>query len=271
MKKDQSIKILSFNIWGLPFWPINKRGRVSLIIDYLRKLDADIICIQEAFDAHYRKLILKEMSLQGYHVTDGKIKKHRRLLGYMDMTGGLITFSKFPVIRCEFTPFKSRQYSIVEWLGRKGVLETIVKTPAGPLRVINTHMYYGKSALASKMRLRELNTIVSFSKKNDHIPTVLAGDLNQDNIIKHDHIGILLENEFNHHVTGGDETLLPSYRIENPYVDNLMNRDKKSRRYDYILTKNIKKYNLEVHSYAPIITDKVLSDHDPVLMSLMKK
>jgi endonuclease/exonuclease/phosphatase family metal-dependent hydrolase len=53
------LKIVSFNIWDLPYWFVkNRRQRILQIAEYLQRLDAEIICLQESFDVHHRRLFL---------------------------------------------------------------------------------------------------------------------------------------------------------------------------------------------------------------------
>ena len=54
------LKIVSFNIWDLPYWFVkNRRQRILQIAEYLQRLDAEIICLQESFDVHHRRLSLQ--------------------------------------------------------------------------------------------------------------------------------------------------------------------------------------------------------------------
>ena len=61
---------------------------------------------------------------------------------------------------------------------------------------------------------------------------------------------------------------MPSYRLNNPLVDNWMNRVSYSRRLDYILVSLVEKLGLQVVQYEPIYLTPPLSDHDPVILSL---
>lgn len=61
---------------------------------------------------------------------------------------------------------------------------------------------------------------------------------------------------------------MPSYRLNNPLVDNWINRVSYSRRLDYILVSLVEKLGLKVVQYEPIYLTPPLSDHDPIILSL---
>ena len=47
------LRVVSFNIWDLPYWFVkDRKQRILLIADYLQRLDAEIVCLQESFDVH---------------------------------------------------------------------------------------------------------------------------------------------------------------------------------------------------------------------------
>src|SRR5438132_12796636 len=63
------LKIVSFNIWDLPYWFVkNWRQRILQIAEYLQRLDADIVCLQESFDVHHRRLLYEHLGLERSHV-----------------------------------------------------------------------------------------------------------------------------------------------------------------------------------------------------------
>jgi endonuclease/exonuclease/phosphatase family metal-dependent hydrolase len=102
--------------------------------------------------------------------------------------------------------------------------------------------------------------------KEETLPVILAGDFNEHDMFAEESFKKLFnENGFSFPLNDHN---LPTYRKENIYVNNWINRVVVSHRYDYIVTKNIERIGLKVHSYAPLYLDPVLSDHDPVSMIL---
>src|SRR5262245_47349742 len=66
------LKIVSFNIWDVPYWFVkNRKQRILQIADYLRSLDAEIVCLQESFDVHHRRLLYAHLGLERYYASGG--------------------------------------------------------------------------------------------------------------------------------------------------------------------------------------------------------
>jgi endonuclease/exonuclease/phosphatase family metal-dependent hydrolase len=102
------LKIVSFNIWDLPYWFVkNRRQRILQIAEYLQRLDAEIICLQESFDVHHRRLLYEHLGLERYYTSGGFEETRKVPLAVFDTTGGLVIFSKFPIIKHNFIPFNS--------------------------------------------------------------------------------------------------------------------------------------------------------------------
>ncbi|KKT92318.1 MAG: hypothetical protein UW92_C0003G0035 [Candidatus Jorgensenbacteria bacterium GW2011_GWA2_45_13] len=260
-----SLRIISFNIWDLPLWFVKRRTtRMGKIGEYLASASADIICLQESFDVKHRKVIHDVLG-DRYYIGNGH-GKTRKIFGLktFDMTGGLITYSRFPVISSRFIPFsRLLNVAFVEFLARKGFLETILKTPEGPLRVINTHLHKISVVGSSWIHARQIQKIISFLKKEVKMPTVFAGDFNEDRMMERKWFGDVIQGAgFTDPEKNRGKAILPSYRRENPFVDMWPNRVKVSERCDYIFFKGFKK--AEVASYAPVPKNPPLSDHDPV-------
>ena len=183
----------------------------------------------------------------------------------MDTTGGLVTFSKFPILGTAFIPFRRLFFSPIEALGRKGILTTLLDTPHGTLRIVNVHLSKG-FLWAEKIRLWQLKYIFTKAGFSDSVPAVMAGDFNQQDLIRNKKFLALIDK--NRFVHPECETLEPSYRAENKYVDIWMNRITHSKRLDYILYHNINALRLRYNQYRILYQDEPLSDHDPVMLDL---
>ncbi|MFT6810865.1 MAG: endonuclease/exonuclease/phosphatase family metal-dependent hydrolase [Saprospiraceae bacterium] len=184
IERDTELKMLSLNVWALPFWHLKskQKRRYKEIPHALLGSDADIICIQEAFSKKFRKKLLPLMD--GEYFTESNYRCNKRLLGpfIKDCHGGLITFSKYPIISEVFYPFpKYAKMSTPERLGEKGFLITHLEAPSGIISVINTHLYSGKGPKAQSFRMKQLsflNNTVALIPKVFKSPIFLMGDLN---------------------------------------------------------------------------------------------
>jgi endonuclease/exonuclease/phosphatase family metal-dependent hydrolase len=68
--KPAQLKIVSFNIWDLPYWFVkNREQRMLQISEYLRKLDAEIVCLQESFDVRHRRFLYESLGSDKYYAS----------------------------------------------------------------------------------------------------------------------------------------------------------------------------------------------------------
>ena len=264
------LKIVSFNIWDLPYWFVkNRRQRILQIAEYLQRLDAEIICLQESFDVHHRRLLHEHLGLERYYASGGFAETRKVPLAVFDTTGGLVIFSKFPILQHQFMPFNHFTPSLVERIGRKGVLEATIETPYGVMQVFNIHLHMGINFFARRARVKQLKSVIERMKAHQHLPIILAGDFNENALMEQKKfIPILQSIGLIHSVHFEQYEFMPSYRIKNPLVNNWMNRSKYSRRLDYILVSLTEDFDLKVVQYEPMYLIPPLSDHDPIFLSL---
>ncbi len=264
------LKIVSFNIWDLPYWFVkNRRQRILQIAEYLRRLNAEIVCLQESFDVHHRRLLYEHLGLERYYASGGFEDTRKAPLAVFDTTGGLVIFSKFPIIQHKFIPFNQFTPSLIERIGRKGVLEATIETPYGVIQVLNIHLHMGKNFFARNIRIKQLKSILERMKVPLHLPVILAGDFNENALMEQEKfVNILRSRGLAHSVHFEQYEFMPSYRIKNPFVNNWLNRSKYSRRLDYILVNLTEDFDLKVVQYEPMYLIPPLSDHDPIFLYL---
>jgi endonuclease/exonuclease/phosphatase family metal-dependent hydrolase len=264
------LKIVSFNIWDLPYWFVkNRRQRILQIADYLRGLDAEIVCLQESFDVQHRRLLYERLGVEKYYASGGFEETRKVPFAVFDTTGGLVIFSKFPILQYQFTPFNHFTPSVVERIGRKGVLEATIETPHGTMQVFNIHLHVGRHFFAHKIRVKQLQSVLERMKMRPHLSSILAGDFNENALMEQKKFVTMLQSRgLTHSLYFEKYEFMPSYRIKNPLVNTWINREKYSRRLDYILVNIAKDFYLKVMQYEPIYLNPPLSDHDPVFLSL---
>lgn len=264
------LKIVSFNIWDLPYWFVkNRRQRILQIAEYLQRLDAEIVCLQESFDIHHRRLLYEHLGLERYYASGGFEETRKAPFAVFDTTGGLVIFSKFPITQHKFVPFNQFTPSLVERIGRKGVLEATVETPYGTMQVFNIHLHMGSNFLARSIRFRQLKSILECVKLQRHLSVILAGDFNENILAEQRKFVAMLQSiGLAHSLHFEQYEYLPSYSRNNPLVNNWLNREKYSRRLDYILVGLTEDFDLKVRQYELMYLTPPLSDHDPVFLSL---
>jgi endonuclease/exonuclease/phosphatase family metal-dependent hydrolase len=264
------LKIVSFNIWDLPYWFVkNRTQRILQIAEYLHRLDAEIVCLQESFDVQHRRLLYAHLGVERYYATGGFAETRKAPLAFLDTTGGLVIFSKFPILQHQFVPFNQFTPSVVEHIGRKGVLEATLDTPYGMMQVFNTHLHTGQKFFAHSIRVKQLKSILERVKAHQHSSVILAGDFNENALMEQKKFVTMLDSQgLTHSSLFEQYEYMPSYRLNNHLANKWINREKYSCRLDYILVNLTENCDLKVVQYEPIYLIPPLSDHDPVFLSL---
>jgi endonuclease/exonuclease/phosphatase family metal-dependent hydrolase len=176
-----AVKLLSLNIWDLPIpLPgVNHRRRRLEILKRVPPLGADVVLIQEAFRPAF-KLALRR-ALPDYYGDHYLAGSRRRWGVKWDTSGGLLTLSRWPVLRSRYLP----AYTVpgMRWderLGSKGCLLTLLSTPAGHLWVGNVHLHAGTGENARRARVLQVRHLLQALPPPGRERLVLGGDFNMD-------------------------------------------------------------------------------------------
>jgi endonuclease/exonuclease/phosphatase family metal-dependent hydrolase len=164
----QSLRLLSYNIWGLPGWMTGARsGRYPQIARELERLDPDIVLLQEAWTAEARKSAPAPGSWW--------IARAAGQDTFFQQSG-LMTLSKFPIIGGEFHPFS--QAALPDRWVNKGVLKTTISLPGGSiLNVWNVHLQAGGADAIRRSQVQELVALVQ-AAEDGQIADLVGGDFN---------------------------------------------------------------------------------------------
>ena len=157
-----TVRVASYNVWGLPLgFAKETPSRLARLPAALRSFDADVISLQEVWVPGDRAKLVEAMAPE--------------YAAAKSATGGLLVLSRLPILRERFVAYpQPPELSFVERLAGKGVLEVVVETKAGPLRLVTTHMV----AFDRKAREEGLPTLLGVIGESPEIPLVVAGDLN---------------------------------------------------------------------------------------------
>ncbi|MEL6390923.1 MAG: endonuclease/exonuclease/phosphatase family protein [Bacteroidota bacterium] len=178
------LTLLSFNAWALPVWipGMAQAKRYRAIPNKLIEQAPDILCVQESFAVKFRKRILRGLS--DYYYSGSDYSCNQRIAGPIrkDCYGGLMTFSKYPVIDEEFYPYPTFPgMRIEEVIGAKGFLLTTVNYQGEMVHVIKTHLYAGADDKSEKYRhlqIKYMHETLDKVIELDAYPVFLLGDLN---------------------------------------------------------------------------------------------
>ncbi len=176
------ISCLSFNIWDLPVWlpKVNSKKRLAKMPPQIAALSPDLICLQESFNLGNRRKLFSTLP-SGYCTAGCEQNRWMLPLLRADRTGGLAVISRFALEDYQFVEhavFSRMRFD--EKLGRKGFVISQIKTAVGTIYVANAHLYAGRSARETEIRMHQLDILFSHLRQTcpAETPIILAGDFN---------------------------------------------------------------------------------------------
>ena len=163
-----NLKLVTFNIWGLPRWMTGAPpGRYPRIAEEIERLDPDIVLLQEAWTSRARRAI----PTNGCWFVARAAGQHT----FFQQTG-LITLSKFPVIGGEFYPFSRAAFP--DRLVNKGALKVTVQMPGGRLlNIWNVHLQDAGATTTRETQVRELIARIQ-ATDDGQVADIVGGDFN---------------------------------------------------------------------------------------------
>lgn len=166
--KEATLKVVTYNIWGLPSWMTGARaGRYPKIAHELKRLDPDVVLLQEAWTAKSRK----SAPASGEWSIARAAGQHTFF-----QQSGLVTLSRFPIIGGEFYPFSRSAFP--DKFVNKGVLKVTVRLPGEQvINVWNVHLQDGGTREIRASQIHELITRVQ-AAEDGQIADLVGGDFN---------------------------------------------------------------------------------------------
>lgn len=172
------IRALTFNAFSILFHE-NHEELTQLGADAVVAEGADIVAVQEVWlarDAAVYADALRDAGLvhQIQHTTDAVLARG---------SSGLLLASRFPIVAQRFVPFRSAAAPYwmwpPDWYANKGVLELVVETEVGLLRVLNAHVHadYEPGGYLEE-RLGQSMELAALMREREELPLVVLGDMN---------------------------------------------------------------------------------------------
>jgi endonuclease/exonuclease/phosphatase family metal-dependent hydrolase len=219
------LRVATLNVWAVPLLAERIGARMREIGRQLDGLALDAIAFQEVWTPSAQRALIAAGARAGLvHAWHRK----RWVIG-----GGLLVLSRLPFDQAHFHRFALRGGSSdkSEWLGGKGFAELVLRTPAGPIALVDTHLHAGtvrEGELGARaLRIAQIVELSSWVRARSE-PVVVLGDLN------------CLEGEPEHEVLRGLTAMrdlaveigsaLPTALRTNPYR---LDSPKPDRRIDY--------------------------------------
>jgi exonuclease III len=237
-----SIKVLTFNVNGIPRMPFYSEDKTENMVKIARWLthinpSPDIICFQEVWTTNYFKT-LNEILKEKYIYT-------------CFSNGGLAIFSKLEIMSTEFIAYQASGQFFnwnCEWLSGKGVLYGRIKLGDQIVNLYNTHLHanYNSDNAVQSYTLNQSKELMRHIKNRHcqkHDKIIICGDLNAE---KDSDVYKIMTKNFN----DSAKNILSNNR-NNKY--NTFGE----KQLDYVLYKNLEIQN------AFVIDSYSLSDHKP--------
>ncbi len=160
---DTEIKIVSYNIHS----GLDKDMFPTLfdIIDFLKKCDADIICLQEVNECAkvgFQVSSLKEELGMNSHFGANVVN--------VNSNYGLVTYSKYKII-------KQNHIYLSSLNEQRGILHTVINVRGKRVNIINVHL--GTDKTEQKNQIKELQDFIDSMGDERYI---IAGDFNSEDI-----------------------------------------------------------------------------------------
>ncbi|MFQ5556598.1 MAG: endonuclease/exonuclease/phosphatase family protein [Acidimicrobiales bacterium] len=224
---DTTLRVMSWNLWWR-FGPWQERQ--AAIIETLRRVDADVIALQEVWDDGRTGQADLLADALGFHAAfDAR-------MSFGDVRMGNAVLCRWPI-----TGTTSRAYSTEgDTQEDRLVLRADIDGPRGPLQVFSTHLNWRLDhSRPRQAQVRQLCEFVADSRPRS-FPAIVCGDFNADPLsdeiemmtgraaVPVDRLVFLDSWE-----TGGDGTTGATWSKANPYAEQLLEPD---RRIDYVFT-----------------------------------
>ena len=175
---SREIRVLVYNIHaGKDAKGVDNLSRVA---DLIRSTRADIALLQEVDRLTTRSGKVDQIDvlsrLTGFHAAFGKT------LDYQGGDYGIAVFSRWPIsedslIRLPVEPPQQRSGGVYE---PRGALRAVIRTPGGPLEILNTHIDASREDFYRKQELTTILRLATNSINELRRSTLVGGDLNAE-------------------------------------------------------------------------------------------
>lgn len=170
---DDELRILSWNIYALPFTIFHKsekKDRARGIGDSLAIADYDVILFQEAFKKNVRRVLRKKLRDEyPYHY--GPANQRRMSL---KTNSGLYVFSRKPLIHLEEIKFDHCKGS--SCLARKGAMLLEGEFEGRLYQVVVTHT--NGAHQVNNSQFHQIYSHLLYPYYKDGVPQIIGGDMN---------------------------------------------------------------------------------------------
>ena len=172
---DATVRVMSWNVWGIPYVSDDVEGRMARIVPAIAEHAPDVVALQEVWEAEHGDRLAADFRAGGWpHV------RHFRGEG---RKGGLLIASRHPFRELGYVRFSMGDLPLVpwhvDWMADKGVARVRIDHPRGSFTFANTHLqaaYIGRRGYVTTRLSQAMELARTLA--GDAGPLVLAGDIN---------------------------------------------------------------------------------------------
>ena len=168
-----SLKVTTFNVWGLPRW-INgaSSDRYGRIAHELARQGSDVVLLQEVWTRRSFEVLSEQAKGNARNWWTASVRRKGTFLGQ----NGLLTLSRFPIEGGEFRRFSTAR--LPDSLMRKGALKvTLALRPGLRVNVWNVHLQDGTSGPVRSRQIAELVEWIG-EAQDGQLADIVGGDFN---------------------------------------------------------------------------------------------
>jgi endonuclease/exonuclease/phosphatase family metal-dependent hydrolase len=177
------IRLGTLNAWGLPE-PLARdvTERIDAIGEKLPDYDLDVIAFQEVWTTEARRSLVRAGTRAGLvHSWAGEPATWSQ----GTERGGLLILSRLPIESVRFESFSlrgepERAVSNLEYLSGKGFATVTLRTPLGPIALINTHLHARYKTSPHNYVPHRTGQSIQLAARyaSTELPLVIVGDFN---------------------------------------------------------------------------------------------
>jgi len=253
------LRVATLNVWGVPILAERLGARMREIGRRLAGLALDAIGFQEVWTPAARRALIAAGADAGL-----VYPWHRRRWMF---GSGLLVLSRLPIDEVRFHRFSLRAGASerIEWLGGKGCAELVLRTPAGPVALLDTHLHAGTAREgelgARALRIAQIVELAGRVRVRTE-PVLVLGDLNcQDGDPEHEVLrGLTALRDLAAEVG----SRLPTAIHDNPYR---IGSSKGDRRIDYAWARDGERLALRPVSVERVFDESFSIDGRPAACS----
>lgn len=159
------LRVASYNAWLLPLVATDVNRRRRAMPSAIAAHRPDVLCLQEVWLQGHQRGFAKALKKRLPHAAFGQ--------------GGLAILSRFPIGRAAFYPFPAdADLPLTERFAGKGYFEVDIGTPAGPIRVVNSHMVLDFSPKRAAHARQVASLLAGVGPAAAKHATIVCADLN---------------------------------------------------------------------------------------------